>query len=99
MNIFKKIFKIGIFVPKTIFEASQDGAEFLNKTLEKADGNKNVDEAEKVLVELVCLALKSQGVSVPDETKDKAKEITVESLNKANPEVRKVLNWYSNIGE
>ena len=44
MNIFKKIFKIGIFIPKTIFEASQDGAEFLNKTLEKADGNKKVDE-------------------------------------------------------
>lgn len=99
MNIFKKIFKIGIFIPKTIFEASQDGAEFLNKSLKKADGNKKVDEAEKVLVELVCLALKSQGVSVPDETKNKAKEITVESLNKANPEVRKALTWYSNIGE
>ena len=99
MNIFKKIFKIGIFIPKTIFEASQDGAEFLNKTLEKADGNKKVDEAEKVLVELICMALKSQGVSVPDETKDKAKEITIESFNKANPKVRKALKWYSRIGE
>lgn len=97
MNIFKKIFKIGIFIPKTIFEASQEGAEFLNKTLEKADGNEKVDEAEKVLVELVCLALKSQGVSVPDETKNKAKEITVESLNKANPEIRKVLKKYISI--
>ena len=99
MNIFKKIFKIGIFIPKTIFEASQDGADFLNKVLEKANGNEKVDEAEKVLVELVCLALKSQGVSVPDETKNKAKEITIESLNKANPEARKILGWYSNIGE
>ena len=99
MNIFKKIFKIGMFVPKTIFEASQDGADFLNKALEKADGNKNVDEAEKVLVELVCLALKSQGVSVTDEIKSKAKDITVESLNKANPKARKVLKWYSNIDE
>ena len=34
MNIFKKIFKIGIFIPKTIFEASQEGAEFLNKALD-----------------------------------------------------------------
>ena len=47
MNIFKKIFKIGIFIPKTIFEASQDGAEFLDKTLEKADGNKKVDDTNK----------------------------------------------------
>lgn len=99
MNIFKKIFKIGVFVPKTIFEASQDGAEFLNNTFKKADGNEKVDNVEKVLVELVCLALKSQGISVPDETKDKAKEITIESLNKANPKVRKVLTWYSSIGK
>ena len=99
MNIFKKIFKIGVFVPKTILEASQDGADFLNNMLKKADGNKKVDEVEKVLVELVCLALKSQGVSIPDETKTKAKDITVESLNKANPKVREILTWYSNIGK
>lgn len=97
MNIFKKIFKLGIFIPKTIFEASQEGAEFLNKSLEKADGNKSVDKVEEMLVELVCLALKSQGVPVPDDTKNKAKEITVESLNKANPKVRKILKKYSNI--
>ena len=97
MNIFKKIFKIGIFIPKTIFEASQEGAEFLNKSLEKAEGNEKVDEVEKILVELVCLALKSQGISVSDEDKNKAKEITVESLNKANPKVRKALKWYSDI--
>ena len=98
MNIFKKIFKIGMFIPKTIFEASQEGADFLNSSLEKIDGNKAADQVEKVLVELVCLALKSQGVNVPEEAKTKAKDITVESLNKANPKCRKVLKWYSNIG-
>ena len=99
MNIFKKFISSIKFVPKSIFEASKDGAEFLNSKLELADGNPKVDDAERVLVELVCLALKSQGISVSSEQKDNAKHITVESLNKANPEVRKVLKWYSNIGE
>jgi hypothetical protein len=99
MNIFKKIISAITFVPKTIFEASQECADFLNKVLIKADGNIAVDNAEKVMVDLVCLALSTQGISISDLQKDKVKSITVQALDKANPKIRKALKWYSNIGD
>lgn len=98
-EMFKKLISLITFVPKTIFEASQECTDFLNKVLIKADGNVTVDNVEKVFVDLVCLALSTQGISISDLQKDKVKSITVQALDKANPKIRKALNWYSNIGE
>ena len=43
MNIFGKFINFVTFVPKSVFEASQEGAKFLNNALVKADGNVTVD--------------------------------------------------------